>query len=385
MKKLLISLIVFLGLIQTSFGQQKTSRTDTIKNKQEGVVVITTTVNLPGISNSSQNKTSDTIQSHSVLLLPVVESIVSLRPKRHNNNVVIGDYIIMKIDNHKRFNALRDSLERVATVDSSGLVILYINGIPIRDILCINENPETKEFVFFLDRNSKELHRFYPFFTTMFSGVYLKLSLGFPNGPSLPNIKDYKGTHMKYVSVGALISALMMIVIVLGIVFFLSRKTDLIRVGDNQSQFSLGLAQLIFWTVIIASSYFYLWIISKTPGSLTDSTLILLGISITTTAGSKLVDFRRKTPVPVHVPSRGFWVDMASDSVGYSVHRCQMILWTIILGIIFVQKVIAEQQIPAFDETLLALMGISSAGFVGLKTMENTVKEGEGPDSKKGI
>ena len=73
--------------------------------------------------------------------------------------------------------------------------------------------------------------------------------------------------------------------------------------------------------------------------------------------------------------------DILKDELGYSVHRAQMFMWTVILGVIFVTSVIRFQQIPQLDESLLALMGISSGAYVGLKTMEN--KTGSEPKAKK--
>ncbi|MEI6454798.1 MAG: hypothetical protein WCO93_00795 [bacterium] len=370
MKTFLIFLMFIAGLNPTLRAQQKNPQGDTVKTSKTGILVVTTTVDLQENREKPGNITGSADKQVAALIFPMVDSIASLRPKRTSNLVVVGDYIVLRIDNRNRFEALRDSLKRSNPKDSVNVVILYIDGKPIPEIRA-NENPQSGEFVFYLDRDSKTLRSFNPYFPSMFSTCNFKFSLGFRNGPVLPNREGYRGTTVRILSVSALVSAILLVVIILGIVVFLSHKTDLIRIGDNKSQFSLGLTQLIFWTVIIASSYFYLWILNKEPVSMADGTLILLGISIATTTGSKLVDFRRKTPVPVQVPSRGFWTDIASDSLGFSVHRCQMILWTIILSIVFIQNVIVQQKIPDLDPTLLALMGISSAGFVGLKTMEN--------------
>ena len=93
------------------------------------------------------------------------------------------------------------------------------------------------------------------------------------------------------------------------------------------------------------------------------------------------MDIRRKTKKSIIQTSDSFLEDILKDELGYSVHRAQMFMWTVILGVIFVTSVIRFQQIPQLDESLLALMGISSGAYVGLKTMENkTVSE---PKAKK--
>jgi hypothetical protein len=67
--------------------------------------------------------------------------------------------------------------------------------------------------------------------------------------------------------------------------------------------------------------------------------------------------------------------DILSDKNGVSIHRLQNVLWTLIVGVIYIQFVATQSSLP--DETvltdnLLMLMGISTGAYVGLKTMENS-------------
>jgi hypothetical protein len=62
-----------------------------------------------------------------------------------------------------------------------------------------------------------------------------------------------------------------------------------------------------------------------------------------------------------------FLGDILADTDGISVHRFQIFVWTIVLGIIFLRSVVTELSMPEFNGTLLALMGISSATYVGAK------------------
>jgi hypothetical protein len=48
-------------------------------------------------------------------------------------------------------------------------------------------------------------------------------------------------------------------------------------------------------------------------------------------------------------------------------HRFQIVVWTLILGIIFVSEVLTKLAMPVFDATLLSLMGISSGTYLGFK------------------
>ena len=68
--------------------------------------------------------------------------------------------------------------------------------------------------------------------------------------------------------------------------------------------------------------------------------------------------------------SRGFLRDVLTDVNGYSFHRFQIFVWTIVLGIIFLIEVYSRLSMPKFSTTLLALMGISGATYVGFKIPE---------------
>ena len=68
--------------------------------------------------------------------------------------------------------------------------------------------------------------------------------------------------------------------------------------------------------------------------------------------------------------SGGFLRDILSDGHGYSVHRFQIFVWTIVLGIIFLSSVYNGLTMPEFSATLLGLMGISSGTYIGFKFPE---------------
>jgi hypothetical protein len=68
--------------------------------------------------------------------------------------------------------------------------------------------------------------------------------------------------------------------------------------------------------------------------------------------------------------SQGWFRDMTSDVDGTALHRLQALVWTILLGVIFVFLIAKTSRIPQLDDNLLALMGISSAGYVGFKYNE---------------
>lgn len=68
--------------------------------------------------------------------------------------------------------------------------------------------------------------------------------------------------------------------------------------------------------------------------------------------------------------SKGFVRDLINDATGATVHRFQMLAWTVILGMIYVFRVYWDLQMPQFGANLLALMGISGGIYLGFKVPE---------------
>lgn len=69
--------------------------------------------------------------------------------------------------------------------------------------------------------------------------------------------------------------------------------------------------------------------------------------------------------------TRGFFRDILSNSEGtVGLHRFQIAVWTIVLGIIFLVSVVTDLSMPEFSATLLAAMGISAGTYLGFKIPE---------------
>lgn len=69
--------------------------------------------------------------------------------------------------------------------------------------------------------------------------------------------------------------------------------------------------------------------------------------------------------------SESFLSDLTTDLNGPTVHRLQVLVWTLALGCVFLVGVYRDLAMPNFSDTLLALMGISGAGYVGFKYPEH--------------
>jgi hypothetical protein len=86
----------------------------------------------------------------------------------------------------------------------------------------------------------------------------------------------------------------------------------------------------------------------------------------------KLNDANARLGQATKPPVTNFWLlEILSDSNGQiALHRFQIVVWTFVLGIMFLFSVITELTMPEFSATLLATMGISSGTYLGFKFPE---------------
>jgi len=79
-----------------------------------------------------------------------------------------------------------------------------------------------------------------------------------------------------------------------------------------------------------------------------------------------------------------FLIDLLSDNGRVTLHRMQIVVWTGVLGVVFIARVKRELSMPAFSETLLGLMGLSSLTYIALKVPELKKVQTEVKASAKG-
>jgi hypothetical protein len=63
-------------------------------------------------------------------------------------------------------------------------------------------------------------------------------------------------------------------------------------------------------------------------------------------------------------------MELLSDENGVSFHRLQIAVWTIVLAAVFIRAGLTDILMPAFNATLLGLLGISSGSYIGFKFPE---------------
>lgn len=84
---------------------------------------------------------------------------------------------------------------------------------------------------------------------------------------------------------------------------------------------------------------------------------------------TKLDSLQKEAEAP---DTDAWFTDIISDANGPSFPRVQMLLWTFVLGCVFVRSVGTVFSMPEFDNTLLLLMGISNSTYLGFKMPEKS-------------
>jgi hypothetical protein len=168
------------------------------------------------------------------------------------------------------------------------------------------------------------------------------------------------------------------------LVTLLCTRTSIIRSGSEsqpvrERPYSLSLFQMAFWFGLVMIAYVFIWLINDELDTITGSVLALIGIGAGTAISASLIDKNKAEGAAADcIPakkSQGFIHDVISDADGVSLHRFQMFIWTLVLGVIFIASVYKNLSMPEFSATLLGLMGISSGTYVGFKTQEKTAAD----------
>jgi hypothetical protein len=205
------------------------------------------------------------------------------------------------------------------------------------------------------------------------------------------------------------------------------------QLAPEEQTYSLGRSQMAFWFTLIFAAFVFLFFMLWDYNTLTTQSLVLMGLSGATSIFSVAVDAAKDTPIGAanetlraiglrtyddvlrldqeiaerqaglkNTPStdadtilklrteisdrlnkkrswreltrpfvsQGWYRDLTTDNNGPALHRLQMFVWTLAIGVLFIVEVYRSLALPEFSATLLALMGITSASYIGFKYPE---------------
>lgn len=147
---------------------------------------------------------------------------------------------------------------------------------------------------------------------------------------------------------------------------------------QHRHPLSMARLQMSIWFFIIIGSFVFLWSTTGSLAGVNTTALALMGISGGTTMFSAIISQKQEWDSHERMPSgksgtilTDWFIDLLSDNQGITIHRFQMLAWTLVLSIVFINGVITDYAMPVFSTDLLGLMGISSGVYVGLKLKED--------------
>jgi len=210
-------------------------------------------------------------------------------------------------------------------------------------------------------------------------------------------------------------------------------KDNLIpQIDPVRQTYSLARTQMAWWFCLVFASFIFLYIVLQDPNTLTDQALMLMGVSGATALASVVMDATKDSAagdvnsglrligiksfadvirlereiadrtlalqnttlsdqdrlklssgiidrqLTLHTyedqiapfVSEGWWKDIVTDINGTALHRLQVVGWSLALGIIFVVDVWRTLAMPQLSPMLLAVLGLSGAGYIGFKYPE---------------
>jgi len=258
--------------------------------------------------------------------------------------------------------------------------------------LLVRSDPHGETVAFLIERQAADAAGWVPILGSPPLGGSRDVTVGV--GPRGQSDFAYVGDTMPTVPFAIFSQTQLVVAILVAAALFvvqvwLAAATNLLRdplpatlAAGQQRPFSLGRCQMAFWFVLLTVAFMGVWLITGDYNNiLTSQSLILLGISGATALGAVSIDGSKASAAatkaaaggpaaptpPAHI---GFLDDLLTDANGLVLQRLQVFVWTWVLGVISVVSIYRNLSLPAFDETLLTMTGISSGVYVGFKFPE---------------
>lgn len=164
---------------------------------------------------------------------------------------------------------------------------------------------------------------------------------------------------------------------VLMLAFFVRRKENRSFLQSPDGDYSVSRFQVMAWTIVVVSSWVYVYLHTGKQVSFPDSVMYLMGISIGSMTGAKILSTTKSQTLGGGVAAGGaaaaggdkkslgaVIANMLSDNGQPSTMRYQMFVWTVVAAMFFLRQVWATDALWDVPNGLLVLMGISHGGYL---------------------
>lgn len=353
---------------------------------------------------------------------PAIRAVIT--PNKRPRVIYLTDYVTVQVCNLNAFLAEAERQQQDVTLYLNGV---NTKNPPV----AVNREEQTITFLADRNDDNKQYWRLWLYDPLYEPHEELRVSVGRGGERPLPRLDGANArVLLDKVYVDWFTGLLAFIVggVVIGVIVA-GRHTDMLRDGPSmgpiRQTYSLARSQMAWWFVLILLAYVFVWLITGDRDTIPPSLLGLMGISAVTAVAAvaispgttsraetlragiaadlisieasrerinaaiatatpalaALLERKRSEQEAAHdalvaraasltaiIPSRGFWRDLVSDDRGgVTLDRVQIVVWTLVLGIIFLSSVLLELTMPEFSGTLLALMGISSGTYIGFQ------------------
>jgi len=134
--------------------------------------------------------------------------------------------------------------------------------------------------------------------------------------------------------------------------------------------YSISVTQALFWTFIVAFSCVYVYMLKAAFIVIPNQILLLLGIAGGTALASRVNSMSRDViPKELMTDLKRSDIprlrDMISIAGRLNIYKFQMLVFTIITGIIVLVELIKASNFPEIPNTLITLMGLSNTLYLG--------------------
>jgi len=278
--------------------------------------------------------------------------------------VYLGDWVVVSVCH-------LSALVRDAEAQQQSIT-LYIEGLDT-GVEPSGIDIESGTITFELTRNAQNKHIWRQFlYDPLFdSDATIRISVGIRGDRPLPRAP---GANMSlrlrkmYIDYWTMTWLALLILVAIALVIY-ARRSDMLRDGPSIEgvcqPYSLARVQMAWWFFLLVVGYVFIWLVTGEVDSIAPSLLGLVGISAATALAAVAI-----TSPSSRGPraSKGFMHDLISDDRGVvALDRLQVVVWTLVLGGIFLTAVLWDLTMPEFSATMLALMGISSGTYIGFK------------------
>lgn len=134
--------------------------------------------------------------------------------------------------------------------------------------------------------------------------------------------------------------------------------------------YSISVAQVLFWTLIVAFSCVYVYMLKAAFLAIPDQILLLLGITGGTALTTRINSMSRDA-VPAELIQQidrkeiPRLRDMMCIAGKLNIYKFQMLVFTVITGFIVIVELIKACNFPEIPNTLIVLMGLSNTLYLG--------------------